>query len=191
MFNRSGSDRSSADRFQRPEPSKTIEGQALVRSVLPSAPASTTGFDGNVSVIGRDLKIIGGDITILSAGALQIDAEIQGNIGGVSIVVGENARITGTVAADTVLVKGEVLGAVKGTDVTLQAGSKVDGDITYKTLSIEQGALFDGRVKRSSNPAELKLEVQLTEPGFGGNAEGQGGDNTVGFTTSQRRGFGA
>ncbi|MEZ5923187.1 MAG: polymer-forming cytoskeletal protein [Hyphomicrobiaceae bacterium] len=187
MFNRSGSDRSNVDRFQRAESSKTIEGQALVRSVLPSAP---TGFDGNVSVIGRDLKIIGGDITILSAGALQIDAEIQGNVGGVSVVVGEHARITGTVAADTVLVKGEVSGAVKGSDVTLQSGSKVDGDITYKTLSIEQGALFDGRVKRSSDPAELKLEVQLTEPGFGGSAEAGSGDNTVGFSTS-RRGFGA
>ncbi|MFO1169937.1 MAG: polymer-forming cytoskeletal protein [Hyphomicrobiaceae bacterium] len=189
MFNRSGSDRSNVDRFQRAETAKTIEGQALVRSVLPSGP-SVSGFDGNVSVIGRDLKIIGGDITILSAGALQIDAEIQGNIGGVSIVVGENARITGTVAADTVLVKGEVAGAVKGTDVTLQSGSKVDGDITYKTLSIEQGALFDGRVKRSSDPAELKLDVQLTDPMLTGGGSEPAGDNTVGFSTG-RRGYGA
>lgn len=185
MFNRSGSDRSNVDRFQRAETAKTIEGQALVRSVLPSSPS---GFDGNVSVIGRDLKIIGGDITILSAGALQIDAEIQGNIGGVSIVVGEHARITGTVAADTVLVKGEVAGAVKGTDVTLQSGSKVDGDITYKTLSIEQGALFDGRVKRSNDPAELKLDLQLTDPMLTG--ADAGSDNTIGLTAS-RRGFGA
>ena len=187
MFNRSGSDRPNVDRFQRAETAKTIEGQALVRSVLPASPS---GFDGNVSVIGRDLKIIGGDITILSAGALQIDAEIQGNIGGVSIVVGEHARITGTVAADTVLVKGEVAGAVKGTDVTLQSGSKVDGDITYKTLSIDQGALFDRRRGRSDDTHQQPGGVQLTDPMLTGSGNEQAGDNTVGFSTN-RRGFGA
>jgi cytoskeletal protein CcmA (bactofilin family) len=35
----------------------------------------------------------------------------------------------------------------------------VEGDIHHMSLSIEQGAEFDGRCRRPSNPSELQLDL--------------------------------
>ncbi len=156
MFTRSTADRTIPPRSVRTE-APTIE---VVRSSPPRPVISPYDGGHNTSVIGRDLTIMGEKITIVSKGTLEIDAEIQGDLGGVELVVGEHARIHGTVAAETVVVRGEVVGAVRGSQVTLQSGARVEGDIFYSTLSIEQGAVFDGRSRHSHDQKELTLSLE-------------------------------
>ena len=114
----------------------------------------TSALSG-ASVIGSDLTILGRDITIISQGLLQIDGEVQGNLHGREIVVGEHARVSGTVTADSVIVRGQVHGTVRGQRVALQTNALVSGEIHHQTLSIEQGATFEGRVRRAKDVAEL------------------------------------
>jgi cytoskeletal protein CcmA (bactofilin family) len=162
MFNRSTTTatRNGFDRQTRNE-IETID--VVTRPPPAPRPVAAATYDTTIetSVIGRDLTIMGEKITILSKGALEIDAEIQGNLGSVELVVGENARIDGIVAAETVIVRGQVVGAVRGQQVTLQSGARVEGDITYTSLSIEQGAVFDGRSRHSRERAELTLEAPV------------------------------
>jgi cytoskeletal protein CcmA (bactofilin family) len=40
--------------------------------------------------------------------------------------------------------------------VTLHPTAQVDGDIYHQTLSISEGAIFDGRVRRPKDPSELQ-----------------------------------
>lgn len=115
--------------------------------------ASVAGND--VSVIGRDLTIIGQQITIVSQGSLKIDAEIQGDLRSVELVIGEHAKVFGTVAAESVVVRGAVTGAVRGLEVFLQAGAHVDGDIHYKSLTVDRDAIFEGRSRRTEDRNEL------------------------------------
>jgi cytoskeletal protein CcmA (bactofilin family) len=162
MFNRSTTtaSRNGLDRPMRHE----IETIDVVAKPPPAPrPLSATTYDSTIetSVIGRDLTIMGEKLTILSKGALEIDAEIQGNLGSVELVVGENARLDGIVAAETVVVRGQVVGAVRGQQVTLQSGARVEGDITYSSLSIEQGAVFDGRSRHSRERGDLTLEAPM------------------------------
>jgi len=101
------------------------------------------------SVIGPDL-IIHGNLT--SKGEVQVDGEVQGDIHGTYVVIGERARITGGIVAEEIVVRGHVAGSVRGKRVMLQSSSHVEGDIYHQALAIEQGAYFEGKSRRSEDP---------------------------------------
>jgi cytoskeletal protein CcmA (bactofilin family) len=106
---------------------------------------------GQPSVIGSDLVITG---NLTSKGQMQIDGEVQGDINGSHVIVGERARITGGIRSEEVVVRGKVQGSIHSNRVMLQANSHVEGDIFHKALAIEQGAFFEGKSRRSDNPLE-------------------------------------
>ena len=101
------------------------------------------------SVIGPDLTING---NLVSKGEVQIDGEIQGDIQGTYVVIGEKARITGGIVAEEIVVRGHVMGSVRGKRVMLQSSSHIEGDIYHQALAIEQGAFFEGKSRRSDDP---------------------------------------
>src|SRR5262245_18655915 len=118
---------------------------------------------GAKSVIGNDLKIIGQGLKIISQGTLQVDGEVEGDVGGSEVIIGEKGRVTGTVAAERVIVRGQISGVIRGVTVTLQASSKVEGDIHHMSLAIEQGAEFDGRCRRPADAGELNLNLEAAQ----------------------------
>ena len=131
----------------------------------PSAPplsmARRSGPDsGNKSVISNDLKIIGQGLKIISQGTLQVDGEVEGDVAGAEVIIGEQGKVTGTVAAERVIVRGKISGVIRGTTVALQASARVEGDIHHMSLAIEQGAEFDGRCRRPQDPSELRLDLE-------------------------------
>jgi len=101
------------------------------------------------SVIGPDLTIMG---NLHSSGEVQVDGEVQGDLHGTHVVVGEKARITGGIIAQEIVVRGHVMGSIRGNKVMLQASSHVEGDVHHKSLAIEQGAYFEGKSRRSEDP---------------------------------------
>ncbi len=104
---------------------------------------------GIPSVIGPELQITG---NLVSRGEVQIEGEINGDIHGSHVLVGERATVTGGVVADEVVVRGHVMGSVRGKRVLLQSTSRVEGDIYHLTLAIEQGAYFEGKSRRTDDP---------------------------------------
>jgi cytoskeletal protein CcmA (bactofilin family) len=100
-------------------------------------------------VIGPDLVIQG---NLISKGEVQVEGEIQGDIHGTNIVIGEKARVTGGIVAEECVIRGHVLGTVRGRRVILQATSHVEGDVYHQTVAIEQGAFFEGKSRRSDDP---------------------------------------
>lgn len=101
------------------------------------------------SVIGADLTIMG---NLVSRGEVQVEGEVQGDIHGTNVVVGEKAKITGAIIADEIVVRGHVMGSVRGKRVMLQSTSHVEGDVFHQALAIEQGAFFEGKSRRSEDP---------------------------------------
>ena len=104
------------------------------------------------SIIGTDLSITG---NVISKGEIQVEGEIQGDIHCSSLIVGENAQINGGVKAEDVVVRGKVMGSVHGLRVSLEASSYVEGDIYHQSLSINQGAFFEGKSRRSDDPLNM------------------------------------
>ena len=68
------------------------------------------------SMIGEDL-IIAGNVT--SNGELHVDGHIQGDVQCGSLVLGETSQIEGNVVADEVVIRGRLIGSVRGLWVTL------------------------------------------------------------------------
>ncbi len=101
------------------------------------------------SVIGPDLSITG---NMVSKGEIQVDGEVQGDIRSTHVIVGEQALITGSIAAEEIVIRGKVMGSIRGKRVLLQTSSHVEGDIYHQALAIEQGAFFEGKSRRTSDP---------------------------------------
>jgi cytoskeletal protein CcmA (bactofilin family) len=101
------------------------------------------------SIIGEDLMIKG---NVTSKGEIQVDGEIEGDISCSSLLIGDKSKVTGGVAAEDVVVRGHIVGSIRGLRITLQAQSQVEGDIFHQSLAIEQGAYFEGTSRRSDNP---------------------------------------
>lgn len=133
------------------EPS-AVSGTSITPPNLPAQagrPVARPGDRAAPSVIGADLTIIG---NLVSKGEVQVDGEVQGDLHGTHVVVGERAKITGGIVGDEVVVRGHVMGSVRGKKVILQSSSHVEGDIYHQTLAIEQGAFFEGKSRRSDDP---------------------------------------
>ena len=116
-------------------------------------------IEGPTSVLGADITIIGQQLVLKTKGSLLIAGQIQGDVHGESVTVGESGSVTGTITARTIIVQGEARGALKGSQVILHATSRVDGDIVKQTLSIAEGAQFDGSVRRAKDIAEVTPDL--------------------------------
>jgi cytoskeletal protein CcmA (bactofilin family) len=101
------------------------------------------------SIISSDLKILG---DLISAGDLQVDGIVEGDIQSRSLTIGEGAVVNGNVVAETTRDCGQVTGQIKASTVTLDRTAKVVGDIIHQILAIEPGAFLEGHV-RHSDPA--------------------------------------
>ncbi|WP_291177980.1 polymer-forming cytoskeletal protein [Hyphomicrobium sp.] len=100
-------------------------------------------------MIGVDL-VIQGNLT--SKGEVQIEGEVQGDIHATHVVIGERARVTGGVVAEECVIRGHLLGTVRGRRVLLQGSAHVEGDVYHQTMAIEQGAFFEGKSRRTDDP---------------------------------------
>lgn len=125
--------------------------------------------DRTISILGPDLTVEG---DLISTGELRVDGDVQGDIRGVRVVIGETARVTGGVVAEDVVILGHVMGSVRGLRVSLQSASHVEGDVYHQALVMEQGAFFEGTSRRADNPladspaAEVPLRNEM--PNFSG-----------------------
>ncbi len=97
------------------------------------------------SIISADLKIVG---NLSSAGDIQIDGSVEGDIQSRTVTIGEAANVTGSITGDTVRVCGSVNGQIKGQTVTLDKSARVNGDILHHSLAIEPGAFLEGHCRR-------------------------------------------
>ena len=121
------------------------------KSPNPSPGPSSSGNASKMvpSIIGEDLTVNG---NVSSKGEIQVDGEIQGDIDCGSLLLGDKSQINGSVRAEDVVVRGKVIGSIRGLRVTLQSQSHVEGDIFHQSLAIEQGAYFEGKSRRSDDP---------------------------------------
>ncbi|QYU68951.1 polymer-forming cytoskeletal protein [Leptolyngbya sp. 15MV] len=97
---------------------------------------------GSFSVIGADVTIRG-DVT--AATELHVDGNIEGDLQCASLVQGEGSVIQGAVVADSARLSGRVVGSIEAKELVVLRSARIEGDVHYDALTIEQGAEVDGR----------------------------------------------
>jgi cytoskeletal protein CcmA (bactofilin family) len=88
-----------------------------------------------------------------SEGDIQVDGKVQGHIRCTQLIVGKDAIIDGDVLAAEVVIRGRVKGVIRANRVKLQDTACVESEIFFeKSLGIEDGASFEGQIRRASEP---------------------------------------
>jgi len=112
------------------------------------------------TVIATGLKIVG---RVTAEGLVEVNGQIDGELHCTSLIIARGAHVTGTVAAERVVVDGKVEGPIQGGHVLLKSQAYVVGDIHHQSLAIEKGAYFEGRSIQSRRESERRLETVGTE----------------------------
>lgn len=99
------------------------------------------------SVIGSDVVITG---NISAKVDLHVDGRVEGDISCASLVQGEASSIHGAITAETARLSGTVNGSVDARDLVITATANVTGDVSYETITIEQGGHVDGQFRHKS-----------------------------------------
>jgi len=93
---------------------------------------------------------INGDINF--SGGLRVDGHVRGNVVSAedkpgTLVLSDQARIEGEIRVAHAVINGTVVGPVNAVEyVELQGKANVTGDVHYRTLEIQLGAVVQGRL---------------------------------------------
>lgn len=108
------------------------------------------------SVIGADVVITG---NISAKVDLHVDGRVEGDITCASLVQGESSAIHGAIVAETARLSGTVNGSVDARDLVITASAQVTGDISYETITIEQGGHVDGQFRHKSKVVAAATQI--------------------------------
>ncbi len=122
---------------------------AAAKAPTPEFKPSAPKPKAPASLISSDLHVKG---NLRTAGDIQVEGEVEGDIRAHLLTIGESATIRGEVIADDVVIHGHIVGRVRGLKVRLTSTASVEGDIIHKTIAIESGAHFEGSVQRQDDP---------------------------------------
>jgi cytoskeletal protein CcmA (bactofilin family) len=101
------------------------------------------------TLIGAEARIEG---NISFSGGLRVDGEVNGNIIAVpgkpsTLVLSEHGRVNGEISVTHLMLNGVVEGPVHAAEyLELQSKANVTGNVHYKTLEIQLGAIVEGRL---------------------------------------------
>ena len=101
------------------------------------------------SLVGAGTRIEG---NVHFAGGLRVDGEIKGSVIAdpskpSTLVLSEQARVDGEIRVTHLVVNGTVVGPVHVAEyLELQSKAKVTGDVHYRTLEIQLGAIVEGKL---------------------------------------------
>jgi cytoskeletal protein CcmA (bactofilin family) len=116
------------------------------------------------SLIGVGTRVEG---NVNFKGGLRIDGEVLGNVTASpeqpsTLVVSEQARITGEIRVSHVVVNGTVVGPILSSEfLELQSNARVTGDVEYNTLEVHLGAIVDGKLLHASDANGKAVELKL------------------------------
>ena len=116
------------------------------------------------SLIGAG-TVVHGDVAF--CGGLRIDGHVEGNVAAAdgqpgTLVVSEHARVDGEVNVSHVVVNGSINGPLRADDyLELQSKARVIGDVRYRRLEMQTGAVVQGRLDHVEPEAAPVVELRL------------------------------
>lgn len=119
------------------------------------------------SLIGAD-TVIDGDVKF--SGGMRVDGRVNGNIFGTkdkqsTLVLSEQGQVNGEVTVSHLVVNGTVNGTVTAEEyLELQSQARVTGDVHYKAMEMQLGAIVEGRMLHTAVAASPESPSKPAEP---------------------------
>lgn len=111
------------------------------------------------TLVGRQTEVLG---DVRFSGGLHLDGKIKGNVTAngdksASLSVSETGSVEGDVRVPNIVLNGSVIGDVRASErLSLASKARVTGNVYYKVLQMEPGAMINGQViYEGSEPAAI------------------------------------
>ena len=119
--------------------------------------------DGRIdTMIGAGSRVDG---ELHFVGGLRIDGAVRGNViadDAGTLVLSEHGIVEGEIRVAHAVVNGKVVGPIHGSEtVELQSKADVSGDVHYRTLEVQIGAIVQGRLVHSGEARSADKVVSL------------------------------
>lgn len=145
--------------FSRPNKQRA-EVASATRKELP--PAARPGKSAVASLVAEGV-VIRGDLS--TGGDMHLDGILEGDLKADRLTIGETGLVTGMIEADSIEVRGRVVGVITARMVRLCATARISGDINHTELAIDSGAHFEGKsLPAPGDPKPRKPKLSLAAP---------------------------
>ncbi len=137
---------------------KSKEDPMAAQNAPKRAPGATPG--GVESTIGPNTYVKG---DIQGDGGLRIEGVVEGNIELTgNLLVTESAKVRAEIKASNISIAGAVQGNITATRVDIMETGRVWGDLTVKSLLVNEGAYFRGQTFMPQDMKPPQLEPPKT-----------------------------
>jgi len=126
--------------------------------------------NGEVTIVGAGARLEG---NVVSAGNLRIDGQVKGQINADGdVVLSPQSQVEADIRSQNVSVAGRFKGniLVKG-KAHLARGGRIDGNITSKTLVVEEGGIFHGQSNMDAGAGSGSPSTQAAQQSSGAAAK--------------------
>jgi cytoskeletal protein CcmA (bactofilin family) len=104
--------------------------------------------------------VVKGDIT--ASEELVISGRVEGSVAvdGHLVIVRSGADVSADIHAHTIVVAGQVLGALSADEaIELQSSAEVEGELAAPVLKVHDGAVFNGKAETVKGAEKSKLQL--------------------------------
>ncbi|WP_291988774.1 polymer-forming cytoskeletal protein [Candidatus Accumulibacter sp. ACC007] len=114
------------------------------------------------SLIGAGTRLDG---NLTFSGGLRVDGEVCGSISSDqaqagTLVVSEQARVEGRISVSHAVINGTVVGPIVASDsLELLPNARVTGDVEYRQIEIQLGAIVEGRLVHQADTGTQALKL--------------------------------
>ena len=130
--------------FRRDDDADPIQATSPPRGAAREGERTMVEGEAEVTIVGAGARLEG---NVVSAGSLRIDGQVKGQINAEGdVTLSPQSQVEADIRAQNVSVAGKFKGnvVVKG-KAHLARGGRIDGNITSKTLVVEEGGIFHGQ----------------------------------------------
>ena len=131
-----------------------MSGKTKTGSVVP-------GGEGTLSIIGRDLHVVG---ELATDGVVKVEGKITGSVrASRQVLVTRGGHVAGDIFTSEAVIGGEVTGSIHADErVEIQETSLINGDIYTRRLMVQEGGEVNGHI-RMGDPQALEQGARVAQ----------------------------
>ena len=100
------------------------------------------------SVIAKHSTING---SLNSSGTIEIEGSVYGDINTKTLIIRQSGFFQGKIIAEDIYIQGKFEGNITVGKISISQTANINGEISYQTISVQDGACIDAVFKKNNN----------------------------------------
>ena len=105
-------------------------------------------YNSSPSVIAKHSTING---SLNSSGTIEIEGSVYGDINTKTLIIRQSGFFQGKIIAEDIYIQGKFEGNITVGKISISQTANINGEISYQTMSVQDGACIDAVFKKNNN----------------------------------------